>query len=131
MIVGESGSGSAAEVPPSEALIVVCEMEVTILNRRSNPRAKISVPIRVRPTDAKYPEEIGATLNISRDGLYFVTQASHYLELYFRDMKVHVIRNVQPNDPANLEEIGYVVRVDGPKDGKWGIAIRIAPANKY
>jgi hypothetical protein len=93
-------------------------MEVPILNRRNAPRAKISLPIRVRLFDLIYPEEIGTTLNISRDGLYFVTSARHYLELYFRNMKVHVMRNFQQNDPANQEEIGEIVRVEGPKDGK-------------
>jgi hypothetical protein len=101
-------------------------MELAISNRRTAPRAKISLPIRVRPFDSKYAEEIGTTLNMSRDGLYFVTLAEHYLEIYFRNMKVHVMRNFQPNDPANQEEIGDVVRVEGPKDGKWGVAIRIA-----
>jgi hypothetical protein len=105
-------------------------MEVAISNRRSAPRAKISLPIRVRPFDSKYPEEICTTLNISRDGLFFVTSAGHYLELYFRHMKVHVMRNFQPNDPANQEEIGDVVRMEGPKDGKWGVAICIATATK-
>ena len=50
----------------------------------------------------------------------------HYLESYFRNMKVHVVRNFQPNDPANQEEIGHVGRVEGPKDGLWGVAIRVA-----
>ena len=100
-------------------------MEVPILNRRNAPRAKISLPIRVRPFDSKYPEDICASLNMSRDGLYFVTTAGHFLELYFRSRKVRVTRNFQPNDPANQEEIGDVVRVEGPKDGKWGVAIRI------
>ena len=105
-------------------------MEVPTLNRRSTPRAKISLSIRIRPFDSKYPEEIGTTLNMSRDGLYFVTSSRHYLELYFRHTKVRVMRNFQPNDPANQEEIADVVRVEGPKDGKWGVAIYIATATK-
>ena len=105
-------------------------MNVVISNRRTAPRAKISLPIRVRPFDSKYPEDICTSLNISRDGLYFVTTAGHFLELYFRSMKVHVTRNFQPNDPANQEEIGDVVRVEGPNDGKWGVAIRISIVTK-
>lgn len=105
-------------------------MKVPISNRRNAPRAKISLPIRVRPFDSKYPEEISKTLNISRDGLFFVTPARHYLELYFRHTKVRVMRNFQPNDPANQEEIGDVVRVEGPKVGMWGVAICIAVATK-
>ena len=105
-------------------------MNVVISNRRAAPRAKISLPIRVRSFDSKYPEEICTSLNMSRDGLYFVTTAGHFLELYFRSRKVRVTRNFQPNDPANQEEIGDVVRVEGPKDGKWGVAIRVATATK-
>jgi hypothetical protein len=105
-------------------------MEIPTLNRRNAPRAKISLPILVRPFDSKYPEEIGRTLNMSRDGLYFVTSAVHYLEIYFCNRKVHVVRNFQPNDPANQEEIGDVVRVEGPKGGLWGVAIRVAKATK-
>ena len=105
-------------------------MEVQTLNRRSAPRAKISLPIRIRPFDSQFAEEIGTTLNMSRDGLYLVTSAVHYLEIYFRNMKVYVMRNFRPNDPANQEEIGDVVRVEGLKDGKWGVAICIATATK-
>jgi hypothetical protein len=105
-------------------------MEVAISNRRTAARAKISLRIRVRPFDSKYPEEICTTLNMSRHGLYFVTSAEHYLEHYFRNMKVHVMRNFQPNDPANQEEIGDVVRIEERKDGKWGVAIRITTATK-
>jgi hypothetical protein len=94
-------------------------MESAISNRRSAPRAKISLPIRVRCFDSKYPGDICTSLNMSRDGLYFLTSAGHYLEHYFRNVKVHVMRNFRPNDPANQEEIGDVVRIDGPKDGKW------------
>ena len=75
-------------------------------------------------------ENLVTHLNMSRNGLYFVTSSRHYLELYFRNMKVRVMRNFQPNDPANQEEIGDVVRLEGPKDGKWGVAICIATATK-
>jgi hypothetical protein len=67
---------------------------------------------------------------MSRGWFFFATSAGHYLELYFLHMKVHVMRNFQPNDSVNQEEIGDVVRVKGPKDGKWGVAICIATATK-
>ena len=105
-------------------------MEATTLNRCSAPRTKVSLPIRVRPFDSKSSEEICTTLNVSRDGLCFVTSARHYLKLYFRHMKVHVMRNFQPNDSANQEEIGDIVRIEGPKDGKWGVAICIVTVTK-
>ena len=102
----------------------------TASNRRNVPRAKISLPIRVRPFDPIYPEEICTTLDMSKSGLFFATPARHYSELQLRHMKVHVMRNFQPNDAANREEVGDVVRVVGPKDGKWGVAIQFATATK-
>jgi hypothetical protein len=107
------------------------DMKVASANRRSAPRAKLSLTIRIRSSNSKYAGEICTTSNMSRDGLYFVTSAGLYLVHYFRNMKLHVVRNFQPNDPANREEIGEVVRVDGPKDGKWGVAIRIATSTKF
>ena len=100
-------------------------MEAPIKNRRRAPRAKLSLPVRIRCFDSHYPEEIGSTLNVSREGLYFVTSARHYLEQYFRDAKVHVIRNFQPGDFMNLEETGQIVRVESLPDAKWGVAIHI------
>jgi len=62
---------------------------------------------------------------VSREGLYFVTSVRYYLEQYFRDAKVHVIRNFHPRDLTNLEETGQIVRVESLPDGKWGVAIHI------
>ena len=87
----------------------------------------MSLPIKIRCFDTRYPEEIGTTLNVSKQGLYFVTSARHYLEQYFRNAKVHVMRNFQPNDFANLEETGQIVRIESLQDGKWGVAILIGP----
>jgi len=57
--------------------------------------------------------------------LYFETSARHYLEQYFQNGKVRVIRNFQPGDPTNLEETGLIMRVDSLPDGKYGVAIHI------
>jgi hypothetical protein len=62
---------------------------------------------------------------VSREGLYFETSARHYLEQYFRTRKVSVVRNFQPDDIANLEETGRIVRIDHLPDGKLGVAIHI------
>ena len=100
-------------------------MRVKVPDPRRAPRAKVSLPVRVQPFDSKYPEEICATLNVSRNGLYFVTSLRHYLECYFRGMKVRVMRNYQSNDPANRDESGEIVRVESLGEGKWGVAIHI------
>jgi PilZ domain len=100
-------------------------MEAPLMNRRRSARAKLSLPVRIRCSDSNYLEEIGRTLNVSREGLYFVTSARHYLEQYFRNAKVHVMRNFRADDLTNLEETGQIVRVEGLPDGKWGVAIHI------
>ena len=71
------------------------------------PRAKLSQPVRVRPYDSHYPEEICITQNVSRNGFYFETSLGHY----FSGMDVQVTRNFRSGDPMNREEVGDVVRV--------------------
>jgi hypothetical protein len=100
-------------------------MEAPIKNRRHAPRAKLSLPIRIRCFDTRCPEEIGRTSNVSRERLYFETSARHFLEHYFRNGKVRVIRNFQPGELISLEETGQIVRVDSLLHGKLGVAIHI------
>src|SRR5258708_16786614 len=49
-------------------------------NRRRNPRARISLPIRVRSADFvdDQVDEVRATINVSRGGLYFSSQRCSY-----------------------------------------------------
>jgi hypothetical protein len=103
----------------------ITQMEAPIKDRRRAPRAKLSLPIRIRCFDTHCPEEIGRTSNLSREGLYFETSARHYLEHYFRNGKVRIIRNFQPDELINLEETGQIVRIDSLLDGKLGVAIHI------
>ena len=100
-------------------------MEAPIKNRRRTPRAKLSLPIRIRCFESNWPEEIGRTSNVSREGLYFETSARHYNEQYFRNLKVGVTRNFQPTDIINLEETGQIVRIDFLPNGKLGVGIHI------
>jgi hypothetical protein len=93
-------------------------------NRRRNPRARISLPIRVRSADFAddQVDEVRATINVSRGGLYFSSQRSSY----HRGMKVLLtipFRNFVAD--AGPEERGEVVRVDHFKDGRAGVAVRL------
>jgi len=93
-------------------------------NRRRNPRARISLPIRVRSADFADDrvDEVRATINVSRGGLYFSSQRSSY----HRGMKVLLtipFRNFVGD--AGPEERGEVVRVDHFKDGRAGVAVRL------
>jgi hypothetical protein len=94
-------------------------------NRRHAPRAMLSLPVRIRCFEPTLPEEVSKTVNVSREGLYFETTARHYLEQYFHNWKVRVVRNFQPGDLTNLEETGQIVRIDHLPEGKLGVAIHI------
>ncbi len=93
-------------------------------SRRRNPRARISLPIRVRSADFvnDQVDEVRATINVSRGGLYFSSQRSSYrrgmkvlLTIPFRDFVAD----------AGPEERGEVVRVEHFKDGRAGVAVRL------
>jgi hypothetical protein len=93
-------------------------------NRRRNSRARISLPVRVRSADFldDQVDEIRATINLSRGGLYFISQRSSYhcgmkvlLTIPFRDFVAD----------AGPEERGEVVRVEHLKDGRTGVAVRL------
>jgi len=88
---------------------------------RLTPRETLSEPVRIRPCDPQYPEEICTTMNVSRSGLYFVTSTEHY----FIGMNVIVALNFGPDDPMHREQIGDVVRMERLATNKWGVAIRI------
>jgi hypothetical protein len=97
-----------------------------IKNRRLAHRAQVAQPVRIRPFDSRYPEEVCTTVNVSRGGFYFTSTEAHY----FAGMEVRVIRNFQPGDPTNREEMGDIVRVDRLNDGNWGIAVRVLLGRK-
>ena len=93
-------------------------------NRRRNPRARISLPIRMRSADFAddQVDEVRATINVSRGGLYFSSRRSSY----HRGMKV--LLTIPFRDfvaDAGPEERGEVVRVDHFKDGRAGVAVRL------
>jgi hypothetical protein len=80
--------------------------------------------LRVRPSDPKDApfEEIGTTKNVSRDGIYFVTQQ----ESYYVDMRLFVMLPYHsPVNPLNHEYLGQVARVDELGKGQRGVAVRL------
>ena len=100
-------------------------MQTAIKECRQTPRELLSEPVRVRPCDSQYPEEVCTTSNVSRSGVYLVTSADHYAV----GMNVIVTLNFGPDDPKHREQIGDVTRVDRLEGGKWGVAIRILMHN--
>lgn len=100
-------------------------MQPTIKAGLRPPRAKMAQPVRVRPFDSHYPEEMCVTQNVSRRGFYFETLLGHY----FTGMYVYVTRNFHPGDFMSREETADVVRVEKLKSGKWGVAMRVLAAS--
>jgi len=92
---------------------------------RTSPREILSEPVRIRPSDPQFTEEICTTANVSRGGLYFTTPTRHY----FVGMNVVVTLNFGLDDPRHREQIGDVVRVDPLADDMVGVAIRILMHN--
>jgi PilZ domain len=89
--------------------------------RRQYPRINLSQVVRIRPFDPNLAPEYCTTLNVSRNGLYFATQAAHYTP----GMSVYVMSDFQPNSPLNDSVEGAVIRIDELEADKWGVAIRV------
>src|SRR5260370_36433400 len=79
-------------------------------NRRRNARARISLPIRVRSADFAddHVDEVRATVNVSRGGVYFSSQRSSYR----RGMRVLLTIPCKAFAGAGPEEPREVVRVE-------------------
>jgi hypothetical protein len=100
-------------------------MQTAAKECRQAPREHLSEPVRIRPCDPQYPEEVCTSLNVSRTGAYLVTSTEHYSV----GMNLILTLNFGPDDPKQREQIADVVRVDKIQKGLWGIAIRILMHN--
>lgn len=92
--------------------------------RRRSRRVKIVKPLRVRPSEPNddHFEDTPISVNASRDGIYFTTRR----EGYYKGMRVFVtFPYASPNDPANSEYVGEIIRIDKLSGGKHGIAVRL------
>ncbi len=112
------GAGASIMKKPTTETAVIAPAKQ---EHRASRRVMISRPLLVRPSDPKYKEEVQVTLNTSRNGLYFRTQAKHY----HVGMRVSVILGYIPNERCNSTSLGKVVRIDRLEDGSFGIAVHI------
>jgi hypothetical protein len=94
---------------------------ITQEERRRSRRVNISKPVRVRPSDPKYKDEVRTTLNASRNGLYFATWAEHY----YVGMSLSVTFPYASVDLGNGESVGRILRIERLTDGRLGIAVQI------
>src|ERR1035438_5808395 len=90
---------------------IMAETAEQFPNKRSNRRAKIAKPLRVRPSEPRddHFEDLPVSVNASKDGIYFVTRR----ENYYKGMRVFVTFPFSSaHDPMNCEYVAEVVRVE-------------------
>jgi hypothetical protein len=93
-------------------------------DRRNKRRVQIAEAVRVRPSEpiGEGFDEVQATINVCRDGIYFPTN----LKSYRKGMRVFVTFPYSEMPGAiNLEYIGEVVRVDKLTFGRLGVAVHL------
>lgn len=97
--------------------------------RRRARRLKVTLRAHLQPYNqrAHIPEEIRATVNVSRDGLYFTTNRPTY------DVHQHLyIACPYSGSLSERErEVARVVRVDPRSDGQWGVAVLFVRSTCY
>lgn len=92
--------------------------------QRRNRRAKITKPLRVRPSEPRdeHFEDLPVSVNASRDGIFFQTRRNSY----YKGMRVFVTFPFGgASDSMNCEYIGEVVRIEALPNGKIGVAVHL------
>ena len=92
--------------------------------KRTNRRAKMSRPLRVRPSDPndEHFEDLPVSVNASKDGIYFTSR----LATYYPGMRVFVtFPFTSAHDPMNCEYVAQVLRVEKLANGKFGVAVNL------
>jgi hypothetical protein len=90
---------------------------------RRRQRLKISLPVHVRPFDARYAdiEDVGQVVDFTRDGLFFRTCMPHYCV----GMRLIVTFPYGEKVSAHRRMLTTVVRIDHFEDGARGVAVRV------
>lgn len=92
--------------------------------KRGTRRAKMSRPLRVRPSDPRddHFEDLPVSVNASKDGIYFTTRQASY----YPGMRVFVtFPYTFAHDPMNCEYVAQVLRVEKLPAGKFGVAVNL------
>ncbi len=90
---------------------------------RRRERLKISLPVHVRPFDARYAEieDVAQVIDFTRDGLFFRTCMPHYC----LGMRLIVTFPYGDKVSAHRRMLTTVVRLDRFDDGSRGVAVRV------
>ena len=99
-------------------------------DKRVSRRAKITRPVRVRPSDPRdeHFEDLPVSVNASKEGIYFTSRQKSY----YKGMRVFVTFPFSsPHDPMNCEYVAEVVRVEELAKGKFGVAVNLKMTMNY
>ena len=106
------------------------KLEKSVSEKRVSHRAKISRPVRVRPSEPRddHFEDLPISVNASKSGIYFTSR----LKSYYPGMRVFVtLPCSSPHDPMNCEYVAQVVRVEKLESGKTGVAVHLQMSMNY
>lgn len=99
-------------------------MELGPQERRRSRRIRIGQPLKVRPSDPRdeHFEELNVTKNVSRDGIYFISEIGSYYEgmRLFLTVPYH-----SPSEPMDQEYLGQVARLERLDERHWGVAVQL------
>jgi len=99
-------------------------------DKRVSRRAKISKPLRVRPSEPRddHFEDMPVSVNASKEGIYFHSRRS----TYYKGMRVFVTFPFSSaHDPMNCEYVAEVVRVEELPNAKFGVALHLLMTVNY
>jgi len=94
----------------------------TPADARARKRIKVSLPVHLRPFDARYAEieDVGQVVDFTRDGLYFKTCMPHY----FVGMRLIVTFPFGDKISAHRKFLASVVRLEHSGSDSRGVAVR-------
>jgi hypothetical protein len=89
---------------------------------RRRERLKMSLPLEVRPFDARFSDvrDVGEVIDFTRDGLFFTSCMPHY----FVGMRVLVTFPFGEKISAHKKFLGSVVRVEERSNSSVGVAVK-------
>jgi len=89
---------------------------------RRRKRMKVSLPLQVRPFDARFTDivDVGEVIDFTRNGLYFATCMPHY----FVGMRLLVTFPFGDNLSAHKVFLGKILRLEHRSGGNRGVAVR-------
>ncbi len=93
-------------------------------HKRRSRRAKITKPLRVRPSEPRdeHFEDMPVSVNASKEGIYFHSRRDNY----YKGMRVFVtFPFTSAHDPMNCEYVAEVVRVENLPNGRFGVALHL------